>query len=66
MRNFTNDSCILLLVSCVLLSSDLAQIQINFNQTYQIKITFISQPLTLELRAALGAKIWSLAETFRN
>ena len=44
MRNFTNDSCILLLVSCVLLSSDLAQIQINFNRTYQIKITFISQP----------------------
>ena len=44
MRNFTNDSFILLLVSCVLLSSDLAQIQINFNRTYQIKITFISQP----------------------
>lgn len=57
MRNFTNDSCILLLVSCVLLSSDLAQIQINFNQTYQIKITSICQPLTLELRAVLGAKI---------
>lgn len=57
MRNFTNDSCILLIVFCVLLSSDLAQIQINFNQTYQIKITAICQPLTLELRAALGAII---------
>lgn len=57
MRNFTNESCILLLVSCVLLSSDLAQIQINFNQTYQMKITSICQPLTLELRAVLGAKI---------